>query len=276
MCRLFAMTAGTHPVSATFWLLGAPDSLADQSKRNPDGTGLGVFDTDGRPQVLKEPMPAYEDADFVHEARDYRSTVFLGHVRYSTGTELTPQNTHPFVLDDRLFAHNGAIGGIDALEDHLGEDMSLVRGDTDSERIFALITREIRRADGDVLTGLRTAMEWISQNVPVFAANVILATAHELWALRWPDTHDLYTLQRPAASEHLSQRSTQGTRIESSDLASAPSVIVASEKMDDADGWQMIPPGQLVHITAELDIERIDLLDPEPARRLTADEVESS
>jgi glutamine amidotransferase len=32
MCRLFGLHAGT-PVSATFWLLDAPDSLAEQSRR---------------------------------------------------------------------------------------------------------------------------------------------------------------------------------------------------------------------------------------------------
>ncbi|EUA50566.1 glutamine amidotransferase domain protein [Mycobacterium xenopi 3993] len=28
-------------MTATFWLLDAPDNLAAQSRRNPDGTGLG-------------------------------------------------------------------------------------------------------------------------------------------------------------------------------------------------------------------------------------------
>jgi len=29
-------------VTATFWLLGSPDYLVEQSKRNPDGTGVSV------------------------------------------------------------------------------------------------------------------------------------------------------------------------------------------------------------------------------------------
>ena len=43
MCRLFGLHAGTDVCTATFWLLDAPDSLSVQSRRNPDGTGLGVF-----------------------------------------------------------------------------------------------------------------------------------------------------------------------------------------------------------------------------------------
>ena len=68
MCRLFGLHAGTDVVTATFWLLDAPDNLAEQSRRNPDGTGLGVFDGHGQPQVHKEPIAAWQDADFATEA----------------------------------------------------------------------------------------------------------------------------------------------------------------------------------------------------------------
>ena len=51
-------------MSATFWLLEAPDSLAVQSRREPDGTGLGVFDEQGRPHVQRQPIAAYEDRAF--------------------------------------------------------------------------------------------------------------------------------------------------------------------------------------------------------------------
>lgn len=46
MCRLFGMSAGPEPVRATFWLLQAPDSLQQQSRREPDGAGIGTFDAD--------------------------------------------------------------------------------------------------------------------------------------------------------------------------------------------------------------------------------------
>ena len=47
MCRLFGLTAGTVRVPATFWLLDAPDSVEAQSRRNPDGSGIGFFAPDG-------------------------------------------------------------------------------------------------------------------------------------------------------------------------------------------------------------------------------------
>jgi predicted glutamine amidotransferase len=62
MCRLFGMSGGEGRVRATFWLLEAPDSLAEQSRREPDGTGVGWFDADGRPQVAKQALAAYTSA----------------------------------------------------------------------------------------------------------------------------------------------------------------------------------------------------------------------
>jgi predicted glutamine amidotransferase len=62
MCRLFGLAAGGEPVKAAFWLLEAPDSLAEQSRRNPDGYGLATFEVDGRTNVRleKRPVAAYE------------------------------------------------------------------------------------------------------------------------------------------------------------------------------------------------------------------------
>ena len=58
MCRLFGMATGPCRAHATFWLLEAPDSLEEQSHREPDGTGLGWFSEEGTPCVEKAPIRA--------------------------------------------------------------------------------------------------------------------------------------------------------------------------------------------------------------------------
>lgn len=195
MCRLFGMSAAPHRVNATFWLLDAVDSLASQSRREPDGFGLGIFDESGTPEVHKEPVAAYRDARFATEARELAAATFIAHVRYASTGGLTPVNTHPFCQRDRLFAHNGVIADLPALEAELGEAMRWVRGDTDSERLFALITRYAAQT-GDVGAAITRAVRWVSDHLPVYAVNLVLTTATELWALRYPDTHDLYVLNR--------------------------------------------------------------------------------
>jgi glutamine amidotransferase len=56
-------------------LLDAPDSLATQSRREPDGTGLGWFDGDETPHIRKQPIAAYGDREFGRTSSDPLSRV---------------------------------------------------------------------------------------------------------------------------------------------------------------------------------------------------------
>jgi predicted glutamine amidotransferase len=253
------MSGGPERVKATFWLLEAPDSLAEQSRREPDGTGLGTFTEDGEPVISKQPIAAYEDQEFGRVAREVTSHTFVAHVRYASTGDLTHENTHPFEQHGRLFAHNGVIGDLDRLDEELGDTRSLVKGQTDSERYFALITKEIERT-GNIENGIAAATEWIADNLPVFALNFVLITPSELWAFRYPDTHDLYVLERaaggPSGHRHLEHASARGSiRVRSGDMATRRAVIVATEPMDEDTGWTDLSSGDLFHVDADLNVE---------------------
>lgn len=324
MCRLFGLHAGV-PVDAEFWLIDAPDSLAAQSHRNPDGAGIGTFGADGRPVVSKQPIAAWQDAAFATAARRLHGTTFVAHVRYASTGKHTVANTHPFRQDGRLFAHNGVVQGLPDLDRRLAElgvagpgaggpgagapgvDRpgagapgapgaggpavgGLVGGETDSERVFALITAETRRHGGDLGEGLRAAIGWIGDRLPVYALNFVLVTASSLWALRYPATHELYVLERPAgggaggdgavggagagaggdgasgdgggggaggsgaaAGGALDARSSR-IHARSAHLAGRPSVIIASERMDDDPGWRLLDPGELLCVGPDLTV----------------------
>jgi predicted glutamine amidotransferase len=270
MCRLFGLHAGTNVVTATFWLLDAPDNLAAQSRRNPDGSGLGVFDTHGQPQVHKQPIAAWQDTEFATEAHDLTGTTFVAHVRYATTGSHEVVNTHPFLQDGRIFAHNGVLEGLDVLDARLRDlgTAELVLGQTDSERVFALITASIRARGGDVTAGLVDAMRWLADNVPIYAVNILLSTATDLWALRYPESHELYVSdRRKLPSEHRFHLRTNRIRADSQNLHGRPSVVFATEPMDDAARWRLLEPGELVHVDAGLRISR-DLVLPDPPRYL--------
>jgi predicted glutamine amidotransferase len=272
MCRLFGLHAGTHVCMATFWLLDAPDSLAAQSRRNPDGTGLGVFDEHGLPQLHKQPIAAWQDADFATEAHQMTGTTFIAHVRYATTGSLDVRNTHPFLQDGRLFAHNGVLEGLDVIDDRLREvgTAELVLGDTDSERVFALITASIRAREGDVTAGLTDAMKWLAANLPIYAVNILLSTATDMWALRYPQTHELYVLDRSAdAAPHNPEFDLRTRRIHarSEQLCTRSSVVFATERMNDDPRWRLLEPGELVHVDTALQINRSVVL-PDPPRHL--------
>jgi len=266
------MSSGREPAKATFWLLGAPDSLADQSRREPDGTGIGWFDGSGHAHVSKQAIAAYEDARFGHEAREVSSRTFVAHVRFASTGELVLRNTHPFEQHGRLFAHNGVIEDLGALEAQLGADLELVKGDTDSERFFALITRETAAADGDVAAGIRAACRWIAANLPIYAINFVLIAAGELWALRYPHTHPLYVLERDAGAP-LEHKSSLGTSVRSQDGADRPLVVIASERMDSDRGWRELRSGELLHVGPSLELQRSEILAGPPAHLLALEQL---
>ena len=273
MCRLYGMSGAPHRVRATFWLLEAQDSLVAQSRRDPDGTGLGYFDTHGNPHVDKRPIAAFEDESFARGAREVYSETFVAHIRYASTGGLTPENTHPFEQNGRLLAHNGVIEDLGKLEARLGSYRDLVAGDTDSERFFALVTKETDEHGGDVTEGLVAAARWVASELPLFALNVVLITCREMWALRYPDTHELYVLPRsPGGSHdaHLDHRSRARTvRVRSADLGTYPAVVVASEPMDADPGWRPLSSGELLHVDHELHVSSAIVIDQPPRHPLT-------
>jgi len=272
MCRLFGMSAGPVPAKATFWLLEAPDSLATQSHREPDGTGLGWFDPDGRPELSKQPLAAYGDRDFARRAREISSRTFVAHIRFASTGGVELRNTHPFEQAGRLFAHNGVIEDLPALEHRLGTSRTLVAGDTDSERFFALITHEIAAANGDVTAGIAEACRWVARNLPLLSINFVLTTATDVWALRYPDTHELYILEREPG-EQLEHNSSLGSRISSAHGTHSPLVTIASERMDGDTGWRLLDAGELIHVGPQLELDSRRILDGPPAKPLTLAEL---
>lgn len=272
MCRLFGMHAGNGPVKATFWLLTAPDSLAQQSRREADGFGIGTYDREGRPVVDKAPIAAYEDKEFAAEARDLESLTFIAHVRYaSTGGNLKA-NTHPFEQDNRMLAHNGVVEDLDRLDARLQQlgVMDLVKGETDSERVFALITAEIRGNGGDIDAAIASALSWIAENLRLFAVNLILTTAADLWAVRYPDTHPLYVLELAEQDRHTGMK-TQRISVQSQQLTDEqrPAVLLATERMDDNPNWRLMDSGEILHVGPSLQVDSSFPLPPSPRHRIT-------
>jgi predicted glutamine amidotransferase len=273
MCRLFGLTAGTSRVHATFWLLDAPDSLEAQSHRNADGSGIGFFDSAGSPVLDKQPEPAFEDEKFIHEAKRVQAANFVAHVRYATTGARSVLNTHPFAMHGRIMAHNGGIGDLARLDERLGSYTSLVLGDTDSERYFALITQQTDAHGGDVGAGIAAAAQWIAASLPVSSLNTIVTAPGELWALRYPAQHALHIIERPAGPGHL-PGAADGLHVRSAtssihvpELQAAASVVVASEELDGETGWRMLAPGELVHVRPDLSV-RSDVVIAEPPAHL--------
>jgi predicted glutamine amidotransferase len=150
MCRLYGHHA--HPgFDACEPLCSAENALRFQSHRHPHGWGMGWYQG-GAPHVRRGILPAHADATFVEAGRDIRSPIVIAHVREASVGPVLPENTHPFLFDGWLFAHNGTVarfrddpavrGGI---EGEIDPDLRrAIGGDTDSERCFFLFLTRLR------------------------------------------------------------------------------------------------------------------------------------
>ena len=129
------------------------------------------------------------------------------------------RNTHPFLQDGRIFAHNGVVEGLDGIEERLRElgTDDLVLGQTDSERVFAVITGCIRARGGDETAGLVDAARWLAANVPIYAVNLVLSAATDMWAMRYPDSHELYLLDRRHEQRFRRVRAREGAALRGHD-----------------------------------------------------------
>jgi glutamine amidotransferase len=280
MCRLFGMSGGAHEVQATFWLLDAPTSLLALSETQPDGVGLGAFNADGTPWVYRKPVAANRSQTFIADAHEVRSRTFLAHIRHATAGQPTLENTHPFEQHGRLFAHNGVLGGLDALRDRLGEHSKLVQGSTDSELYFTLMTKRIEDHGGDVPAGIAHAAREIAAEIPLYSLNMLLTTPTDVWALRYPDTNELWILERsiaalggPGGSDGFDGRSMSGiTRVFSGQLAILPSTVIASQPLDTNPLWRMLEPGELIHVDGELRLTSTIAVPEPPAEMLVLSE----
>ena len=111
----------------------------------------------------------------------------------------------------------------------------------------------------------------IGERLPVYALNLVLTTATDLWALRYPATHELYVLARPAGGTGTGRGLEAVPRrihARSPHLAGRPSVIIASEQMDAAPGWRLLAPGELVHVESDLTVESVAPFPPAPRHLL--------
>jgi hypothetical protein len=119
----------------------------------------------------------------------------------------------------------------------------------------------------------------VGEHFPVFALNFVLATPGERWALRYPDTDELWVLERQAGGargcRHLDQTSQYGTlRVRSTDPAARKSVVLATERMDEHPAWRLLAPGELLRVPRTLDCWIIPVA-AESAHRLTLEQLDT-
>ncbi|HET8538262.1 MAG TPA: class II glutamine amidotransferase [Anaeromyxobacter sp.] len=241
MCRLFGQHA--HPeFDLCEPLCTAERSLRFLSHQHPHGWGIGWWEA-GVPRVRKGLLPAHSDENFVAAARGARSDVVVAHVRDASIGPVTPANTHPFAFGRWLFAHNGTLARYkkvhavrDAILAEVDPDLRpLVRGETDSERLFLLFLGRLRaRAplDGATAAQVRRALAETTE----VAARIADAGTEKPSSMNFlvSDGRVLVACRR-GRSLHLA-----------ADAGPRHAFVVASEPVGSGARWEEIPEGGFV------------------------------
>jgi predicted glutamine amidotransferase len=191
--------------------------LAEEHKH-----GWGVVHFDGRePRLETSAVSARACPRFVRLAEQVATTSLLAHIRLASVGEVDDRNNHPFLGEGWAFMHNGTLLHYDRHRAALEKEIAprwrrVLKGDTDSERCFALfLTYLDGRADPDlgqvtraVTRVMRTASAVCDGGLPAeqrSALNFIVSDGRRLVATRRGRT--LFCAQRPGArfvaSEHL-------------------------------------------------------------------------
>jgi predicted glutamine amidotransferase len=179
VCRILGCVA-VEPVSLRHELLYAENPMIRQSQEHDSGWGMAVYRhaDGGEPSCVRFPEAAHSDGDF-RRATNMHGRIFNVHVRRATMGGLTLENTHPFCLGDYSFSHNGTILHFPRLVE---PGVKEPRGDTDSERLFNLLMRDLDPAD--IAGSLRRTVATVIERSSFSGLNVLLSEGERLYAYR--------------------------------------------------------------------------------------------
>ena len=256
MCRWLAYSGPPIRLST---ILTKPDhSLIDQSRHarknqvttNGDGFGVGWYGTGTQPALYRNTHPAWNDLNIQQLAEQIDSRLFLAHVRAATGTPVQQTNCHPFVFQNWLFQHNGAVPDFGQLKRQLMFEIDpvlfpLLTGSTDSEVLFFLaLSLGLQEDPPRALARLVGHVERVRHESGIdtpFTFSACTTDGRELWAVRFSSDNHSRTLYH---SRHIhALRDVHGSYSELPEGA----VLVLSEPLDELTShWEEVPESSLL------------------------------
>lgn len=182
MCRMLGCVSRERS-SLRHELLDTERALLRPLEHDAWSWGLAAYERgDGdEPTCISYADAALADGHFENAAATH-GRIIMAHVRRATSGDLTDENTHPFCLGEYAFCHSGTIRKPDRL---MGlPDGAGPRGQTDSERLFHRLLREVDPAPGRVVEGLRRAVTAAASCGPLSALNFLFSDGEHLYAYR--------------------------------------------------------------------------------------------
>lgn len=172
MCRLLAYLG--HDVLLEDVIVKPVNSIVMQSMHaressiptNGDGFGLGWYvpSISPKPALFKSILPAWNDHNLLHLTSKLKAPCFFAHVRAASNGEVSHNNCHPFTYKKWMLMHNGEIQNFVKIKRQVrrllsDEVYNWIKGDTDSEHLFALALQHIAKEKNPSLDDIADALE---------------------------------------------------------------------------------------------------------------------
>lgn len=260
MCRLLAYLGDDIHLSRL--LLEPEHSLEKQAwqprelreaRLNADGFGFAWYNSQhGKltPASYRNTIPIWNDANLLDLSQTLRFPLWMAYVRSATvGLGLSMHNTQPFIYQQWTFLHNGYIFDFKGKTQHqlinLLDDrfLHLVRGNTDSEYIFALLMQLL-----DTLTpidALRQCAETLREITGDKRSllNIVISNGEQVYALK-------HAINGLCPSLYYCNTNSQ---------FGIGNQLLVSERLDNDDSWQAIADHTLIELHRNTGIQFYDL-----------------
>ncbi len=276
MCRFIAYLG--KPIMADELLLKPANSLVHQSYHagempemlNGDGFGVGwyVHSINELPGLFRAITPAWSNRNLHYNAPLIRTNCLFAHVRAATEGGTTEDNTHPFSFEQFLMMHNGGIPQFQRIRRKLllllnDEIFNWIKGQTDSEHVFALLMQHIvemrgagpRLTDDEIRQCFQKTFDVIQQlkvdvglGDAVSNFNLMVTNGHRIFGTRYSSNpeKETRTLYYSTGTDFQCK---DGVCHLDGDGSKPESVLIVSEKLSENENeWKPIPPNHFISV----------------------------
>jgi len=261
MCRLLAYLGDDILLSRL--VLEPEHSLEKQAwqpkelrevKLNADGFGFAWYNNSKKnsqtPALYRQVLPIWNDPNLYSLANTLSQPLWLAMVRSATpGLGVSLENTQPFCHQQWSFVHNGYILDFSGETQHklrdllTNEFLYLIKGNTDSEYIFALLMQHL--ATEPPHKALSSCMQTLHKivNNKRSLLNILLSDGINIYAT----CHAINGLSPTLYYTNSSDEFGEGNQ------------LLVSEKLNHEPHWQSIEEHKIVSIHPDKSIGIIDL-----------------
>lgn len=258
MCRMLAYLGNNILLSKL--LLLPEHSLEKQAwqprelretKLNADGFGFAWYsDNSSDAYRYRNTLPIWNDSNLYALSNSMQRPLWMAIVRSATaGLSVTLDNTPPFTHHQWCFMHNGYLLNFESdsrqkiRHELSNEYLSLIKGSTDSEYIFALLMQ---------LLDTNPPISAIQKCMKVLAG--IMRNNRALLNIVFSDGEKLYAVRHAINGESPSLYYAVNTQ-----EFGANNQIIASEKLNDDSNWITINEHEIIVLQQQIDIQKINL-----------------